>query len=91
MMDATNFTYLNWKAALHNIQQVCPAISCVLQNMCPAPIPLFIRRERTLWSSDGTTQGHPLAIAVFALATSLLIFKLQDSEPSLKLVSNVCK
>ena len=90
MVDATNVTSLNWKAALHNIQ-VCPAISCAFQNMYPALIPLFVRGERTLWSSDGTTQGHPLAIAVFALAISPLIFKLQDSEPSLKLVCMVCK
>ena len=85
LVDASNaFNSLNRIAALHNIQQTCPSIWYVLQNTYQASVPLFVKEEGILWSSEGTTQGDPLAMAMYALGTTPLISRLQDSQPEVK-------
>ena len=49
----------------------------MLTNMYRNPARLFIGGEHIL-SQEGTTQGHPLAMAMYALGTLPLIHKLQE-------------
>ena len=76
LVDAANaFNNLNWKTALINIHHSCPSIA-------PAPINTY-RHESSLYiggeiipSREGSTQGDPLAMPMFALATLPLVNKL---------------
>ena len=78
LADASNaFNAVNRQAALHNIQVTCPAISTILSNTYQAPIKLFIVGEGEINSSEGTIQGDPLAMAMYALAIRQLIDELR--------------
>ena len=73
LVDAKNaFNNLNRKAALINIRYLCPAIAVALINCYRDEASLFVGGE-TLFSREGTTQGDPLAMSMFALATVPLI------------------
>ena len=73
LVDASNaFNQLNRNVALHNIMTVCPTIATVLINTYREDAELFVDSE-TLHSREGTTQGDPLAMAFYALATVPLI------------------
>ena len=68
LVDATNaFNTLNRKAALHSIGITYPAISTVLNNTYSKSVRLFVVGRGEILSSEGTTQGDPLAIAMCAL------------------------
>ena len=84
--DSATFNAVNRQAALHNIPVVCPAISIILRNTYQVPIKLFIVGEGEIDSSEGTTQGDPLAMAMYALAIRPLIDKLRDAEPNARQV-----
>ena len=80
VVDASNaFNALNREIALRNITNLCPTLSKVLINTYREDIQLFIDGE-TLLSQEGTTQGDPLAMAMYAVAISPLIRHLQDEE-----------
>ena len=80
LVDATNaFNTLNREVALRNISYLCPSISKALVNTYREDIHLFIEGE-TLLSQEGTTQGDPLAMAMYAIATSPLIHRLKDKK-----------
>ncbi len=66
--DSNAFNSLNRQTALHNIWRLCPSLATVLLNTYRAPSELFI-------SQEGTTQGDPLAMPMYALA---LINKLKE-------------
>ena len=75
LVDATNaFNNLNRKVALLNISLLCPAIATVLINCYRGNAQLLVNGEIIL-SQEGTTQGDPLAMAMFALASMPLIRK----------------
>ena len=77
-VNATNtFNNLNQKTALINILRSCPTIAPALINMYRHESSLFIGGE-IIPSCEGTTQGDPLAMAMFALATLLLMNKLSQ-------------
>ena len=79
LLDATNaFNTLNRATALHNIRFICPSLSTILVNIYKAPTQLFIDGE-SLLSQEGTTQGDPLTIQMYTLATVPLIRRLPDS------------
>ena len=79
-VDATNaFNSLNRQVALHNIRRLCPPLATILINMYRAPTELFVDGD-TLLSQEGVTQGDPLAMPMFALATIPLIKKLKGSS-----------
>ena len=77
IVDASNaFNNLNRQVALLNIHDVCPAIATVLTNCYRSESPLYVQGEMLL-SREGTTQGDPLAMAMFALASEPLIQKVE--------------
>lgn len=73
LVDASNaFNSLNRQAALHNVRHLCPSIATTLINTYRSPTYLFVDGS-SLLSQEGTTQGDPLAMAFYALATIPLI------------------
>ena len=79
-MDGSNaFNSLNRLVALHNIHHLCPSLATVLINTYRAPTKLFVDGS-VLYSSEGTTQGYPLAMPMYAPTTIPLIKKLQYVE-----------
>ena len=80
LVDATNaFNSLNRQTALHNIRRICPALATILINTYRDPTDLFIDGDRML-SQEGTTQGDPLAMPMYALATVPLINRLSKGS-----------
>ena len=78
LVDASNaFNSLNRQAALRNIHKLCPALSKALINTYREDVELFINGE-VLLSQEGTTQGEPLAMAMYAIAITPLIHRLED-------------
>ena len=77
LVDASNaFNALNRRAALHNIQIMCPTIATALINTYREAISLFVIGGDTVFSVEGTTQGDPLAMSMYALAILPLINQL---------------
>ena len=64
----TPFNLLNRVFALHNIRQVCPPLVTILINIYRSPAFLFVTGDIIL-SEEGTSQGNPLAMPMYALAT----------------------
>ena len=82
MVDASNaFNSVNRQAALHNISILCPALSMILQSTYGAPTRLFVTGQGEISSREGTTQGDPLAMSMYALATVPLIRQLHSTVP----------
>ena len=80
LVDATNaFNNLNRFVALYNIQYLCPAIAKVLINCYRMRSSLFVS-GKVIQSCEGTTQGDPLAMALFGLATLPLIEQLKNAH-----------
>ncbi len=78
LVDASNaFNSLNRLVALHNIRHLCPSLATVLINTYRAPTKLFVDGS-VLYSREGTTQGDPLAMPMYALATLPLIKELKS-------------
>ena len=78
-VDASNaFNRINRQAALHNISMLCPSFSLILQNTYGAPVCLFVVGEGEIPSTEGTTQGDPLAMALAAVP---LIRRLRMTVP----------
>jgi len=76
LVDASNaFNSLNRVVALHNIRQVCPPLATILINTYRSPASLLVSGEIIL-SEEGTTQGDPLAMPMYALATIPLMDQL---------------
>ena len=74
LIDASNaFNSVNREVFLHNIKVVCPAIAVYVTNCYAIPSRLFIIGGHEIKSSEGTTQGDPIAMAVYATAIIPLI------------------
>jgi hypothetical protein len=77
LVDADNaFNRGNRKVDLHNIQYVCPIFKYVLINTYRTPSRIFVLGGWELPSQEGTTQGCPLAMAMYALAIVPLVKQL---------------
>ena len=84
LVDANNaFNSLNRANALMNIRTVCPAFSTILINIYRESTELFLGAN-TLFSQEGTTQGDPLAMPFYALATRPLIDSLSRDTSELR-------
>ena len=76
LVDASNaFNSINRMSALLNIRHLCPSIATILINWYRDPTDLFIDGN-VIHSCEGTTQGDPLGMPMYALATVPLIKKL---------------
>ena len=79
-VDASNaFNALNSGLALHNILHLCLSFWRLLINMYiyKSDVSMFIDGDCKL-SKEGTTQGDPLAISMFAVASFPLIKQLDE-------------
>ena len=81
LVDA--FNTINRQAALHNIKSICPPLYQILVNTYRAPVRCIICGDGEITSSEGTTQGDPLAMA---LAVKPLIGELKSDAPGVKQV-----
>ena len=74
LVDASNaFNSLNRAAAPRNVRVICPIIAIYSINTYKAPARLFIIGGKELRSSEGTTQGDPLAMSLYAISLQPLI------------------
>ena len=73
LVDASNaFNNINRQVTLLNILNLCPVIATVLINCYRGNAQLFVGGE-VIFSKEGTTQGDPLAMVFFSLASVPLI------------------
>ena len=80
LVDASNaFNSLNRKAALLNIKHTCLTLATILINIYRNSSKLVI--DKLSLSSEGTTQGDPLAMPMYALAVVPLIRQLKVKVP----------
>ena len=69
LIDASNaFNSLNRAAALYNVRVLCLVIHTFAINTYKAPAPLIVIGEKELLSSEGTTQGDPFAMSLYAIS-----------------------
>ena len=88
--DASNaFNSLDRIVALHNICQLCPPFATLLINTYHSPACLFISGD-VLMSEEGTTQGDPLAMPMYALATIPLLKQLPSDMEQVWYAVDVC-
>ena len=81
LVDASNaFNALNRAAALHNTRVLCPTIATYAINTYRQPARLFIIGGQELKSAEGTTQGDPLAMSMYAISLQPLITRLHVSN-----------
>ena len=85
-MPPMPFNSLNRRAALHDISSLCPPLMHILPNTYRVPVQMIIAGSGEISSTEGTTQGDPLAMAMYALATLPLIHRLQDTTPTVQQV-----
>ena len=84
LVDASNaFNSLNRANALANIRGLCPPFSTILINLFRESADLVLGAN-TLLSQEGTTQGDPLAMPFYALATRPLMDAITLDNPNLK-------
>ena len=80
LVDAENaFNSLNRKAFLHNIGIICPSITIFIRNCYTITTRLFVIGGTEIQSEEGTTQGDPLGMAVYAIGTTPLLNLLAES------------
>ena len=74
LIDASNaFNNLNRKVMLHNIKITCPLIATFAINSYRNPARLFVTGGCEISSSEGTTQGDPTSMAIYALSSLPLL------------------
>ena len=85
LVDAANaFNSINRKLFLHNVSILCPAISICVTNCYATPARLFVIGGTEIRSNEGTTQGDPVAMAIYAIGITPLIMMM------IELVTTTC-
>ena len=70
LVDATNaFNCLNRQTAMRNSRTLCPLFATPVINIYRQKIDLFVG-GKVLESKEGTTQGDPLAMAIYIICYS---------------------
>ena len=78
LVDASNtFNCLNRQVTLLNCETICHALLHILKNTYRNNSQLFVDGQCIL-SKEGTTQGDPLAMAMYAIGTQPLIRRLDS-------------
>ena len=81
MVDASNaFNAINREAFLHNTKIVCPSMSTYVNNCYSSPTDLYFQGGRSIKSEEGTTQGYPTAMAIYALGITPHLAWLSKNE-----------
>eukprot|EP00794_Sanderia_malayensis_P018637 gene18637-biopygen15703 len=81
LVDADNaFNRINRKVMLHNIRIVCPIIATYVINIYHQNARLFVMGGTEVSSQEGTTQGDPAAMPVYALATVPLLESVSSND-----------
>ena len=73
-IDASNVVNsINQTVILHNVRILCPEIATYINNCNMKPSRLFITDGKEISSNDGTTQGDPIAMGMYALGLMSLL------------------
>ena len=72
---------LNWGVLLHNIKYLCPPMAIYIRNCYSVPSRLFVLGGTEISSSEGTTQGDPLAMPVYAIGITPLLETIKPESP----------
>ena len=81
LLDASNaFNALNRAGALRNNRILCPIIEIYAIITYRQPARLFVIGGKEIVSAEGTTQGDPLAMGLYALSIRPLITSLQAAS-----------
>lgn len=74
LIDASNaFNSLNRASALHNVAVLCPTLATYAPNTFRASARHFVTGGKKLKSTEGTTQGDPLAKIFYTISLQPLI------------------
>ena len=85
LVDAKNaFNCLNRQAALHNVRHLCPSLATTLLNCYQDDARLFVSGGGELSSAEGTTQGDPLSMVFYALATLPFVRHLRTTHANIR-------
>ena len=81
LVDATNaFNSINRKVMLHNIQYLCPAMATYTYNCYAKASRLFVQGGKEITSAEGTTQGDPIAMPLYAVAITPLLRMIKTDD-----------
>ena len=81
LVDASNaFNSLNRAVTVHNTRILCPSVSTCAINTYSEPMSLFVMGGKEPTSAEGTTQGDPLAMSLYAIGLQPLITRLNSSR-----------
>ena len=81
LVDATNaFNSINRKVMLHNIQYLCPAMATYTYNCYAKASRLFVQGGKEITSAEGTTQGDPIAMPLYAVAITPLLRMIKSDD-----------
>ena len=81
LVDASNaFNTSNREVMMHNIGILCPTLTTFVQNTYRQPVHLILSDGSTITSEEGTTQGDPTAMAMYALGLVALQEKNKSKE-----------
>ncbi|XP_057308561.1 uncharacterized protein LOC130646916 [Hydractinia symbiolongicarpus] len=79
-IDAKNaFNSLNRSVMIHNIKIICPTIATYVSYCYSRPARIYVLGGAEILSKEGTTQGDPIAMAVYALGITPLMSTINSS------------
>ena len=83
LVDASNaFNSMNRQVMIHNTFILCPTIAVFTSNCYQQNIRLFIMGGKELKSNEGTTQGDPIAMAIYGINLTPLMSSLRAKDAS---------
>ena len=81
LVDAKNaFNSINRRVLLHNISYLCPAMATYVINCYRNPSRLFVQGGLEIASTEGTTQGDPMAMPSYAIGILPLLDVINTSN-----------
>ena len=84
LIDAFNaFNAVNRKLLFHNITVICTEIAVFVRDCYSLPSRLFIIGGSEIKPCEGTTQGDPAAMVIYAIAITPLLLMLRDQAEQL--------
>ena len=81
LVDAANaFNSINPKVMLHNIKFICPGMAVYTYNCYSTASRLFVQGGKEISSAEGTTQGYPIAMPLYAVAIAPLLQMIKSDD-----------